>query len=316
MINNRPHISVIIPVYGCKTCLHELYQRLKTTLNKLSDHFEIIMVDDACPQNSWQTIKKLAMGDKRVIGIKLSRNFGQHYAIVAGLDYAKGDWVVVMDCDLQDRPEEIIKLYQKAQEGYHVVVGKRVNRKDSFFVKITSKIFYVIFNSLTEQKLDNRVANFGIYSKQVIESIKKYKETDRSFGLLSVLVGFSRIEIEVKHASRIHGKSSYNFTKKLNMAIDHILSHSNKPLLLVVRTGLIFSLCSFTYMIWLIIRYFLWSHITDGWTSIMVSLFFLSGLIVSVTGMVGVYIGKIYNEVKRRPLYIVDKTTMDNIQKG
>ena len=169
----------------------------------------------------------------------------------------------------------------------------------------------MLFNYLSGQKLDNTVANYGIYSRQAIDNVNKYKEKDRSFGLLVTLIGFSRAEIDIEHAHRISGKSSYNFRKKMSMAMDHILSHSNKPLLLAVQTGLVCSSIAAIYATWLIIRFFIWSHVPDGWTSIMVSLFFLSGLIVSVTGMVGVYIGKIYNEVKERPLYIVDKTTLD-----
>jgi polyisoprenyl-phosphate glycosyltransferase len=305
------NISIVVPVYGCDESLHELHSRLVNVLANLVDSYEIILVDDCGPGKAWSVIQNLSEHDESVIGIRLSRNFGQHYAITAGLDYAKGDWCIVMDCDLQDQPEEIIKLYNKAQEGYHVVVGKRVNRKDNFFVKITSKLFYVLFNYLSEQRLDNRVANYGIYSKKVIENVKKYKEKDRSFGLLVTLVGFSKAEIEIEHASRASGKSSYNFRKRMGLAMDYILSHSNKPLLLAVKTGFICSLVAVIYAVWLIIRFFIWSQVVDGWTSIMVSLFFLSGLIVSVTGMVGVYIGKIYNEVKERPLYIIDKTTLD-----
>jgi len=305
------NISIVVPVYGCDESLDELHSRLVNVLANLVDSYEIILVDDCGQGKAWSKIQNLSKHDKSVIGIRLSRNFGQHYAITAGLDYAKGDWCIVMDCDLQDQPEEIIKLYNKAQEGYHVVVGKRANRKDNFFVKMTSKLFYTLFNYLSGQKLDNRVANYGIYSRKVIDNVKKYKEKDRSFGLLVTLVGFSRSEIEIEHAHRISGKSSYNFRKRMSMAMAHILSHSNKPLLLAVQTGFVCSSIAAIYATWLIIRFFIWSHVPDGWTSIMVSLFFLSGLIVSVTGMVGVYIGKIYNEVKERPLYIVDKTTLD-----
>lgn len=303
------HISVVTPVYGCKDCLQSLYQRLTTTLSKITEDFEIIMVNDASPDDAWPVIKALAAQDERVRGVNLARNFGQHYAIAAGLDYVQGDWTVVMDCDLQDQPEEIPKLYDKAQEGYEQVVAVREHRKDNFFIRLTSKLFYYVFNYLSDKTLDNRVANFGIYSRKVIDSVRRYKEKDRSFGLLVTLVGFKRSKVKVKHGLRSIGQSSYDFKKRLNLAIDHILSHSNKPLLLVVKIGFIFSFLAALYTIWLVTRYFIWSDIVEGWTSVMVSLFFLSGLIVSVIGMVGIYIGKIYNEVKERPLYIVDETT-------
>lgn len=302
-------ISVVIPCYKCADFLSELHRRLVLCLEQITETFEIIFVNDASPETDWQIIEKLASKDKRVTGINLSRNFGQHYAITAGLDYCSGDWIVVMDGDLQDKPEEVRKLYEKTSKGYEIIVGKRENRKDSFLVKLTSRLFYVVFNYLTGQKFDNKVANFGIYSKRVIDNVRKLKEADRSFGLLVSLVGFPKLEMDVEHAERNSGESAYSFRSRLNLAFDHILSHSNKPLILSIQTGFLISSLSLLYALWLIIRYFISSHVADGWTSLMVSLFFLSGLIIMVTGMVGLYVGKIYKEVKNRPLYIVKEIT-------
>jgi glycosyltransferase involved in cell wall biosynthesis len=279
---------------------------------QITEEFEIIFVNDASTERDWQIIEELAGKDNRVTGINLSRNFGQHYAITAGLDYCNGDWIVVMDGDLQDKPEEIKKLFDKTSDGYEIVVGKRENRRDSLVVRMTSKLFYMVFNYLTGQKFDNKVANFGIYSKRVIDNVKMLKEADRSFGLLISLVGFSKLEIDVDHANRTSGKSAYSFKSRLNLAFDHILSHSNKPLILSIQVGFTISLLSLFYAFWLVIRYFISSHVADGWTSLMVSLFFLSGLIIVVTGMVGLYVGKIYSEVKNRPLYIVQEITRNN----
>jgi glycosyltransferase involved in cell wall biosynthesis len=304
-------ISVVTPVYNAALILPELHARLARSLSQITNNFEIIMVNDASPQNDWEVIKSIANKDDRVKGINLSKNFGQHASISAGLEYCTGEWIVVMDCDLQDQPEEIIRLYQKSQEGFHVVVGKRMRRKDFFLVKLFSKLFYKLFNYLTEQNLDNRVANFGIYSRKVIDNVKRYKEKDRSFGLLVALVGFSRVEIEVVHAKRSKGASSYDFRKKINLAMDHILSHSNKPLKLAVKIGFLFTTGSIIYGFWLIIAYFVYSNVANGWTSLMVSLFFLTGLIIAVVGMVGLYVGKIYDEVKERPLYNIAETTFD-----
>ncbi|HRS18823.1 MAG TPA: glycosyltransferase family 2 protein [Bacteroidales bacterium] len=145
----QSHISVVTPVYGCKTCLVELYLRLKTTLEQITQDFEIIMVNDASPDGAWETIVELAARDQRVKGINLSRNFGQHYAITAGLDHAQGEWVVVMDCDLQDQPEEIVKLYAKAQEGWDIVFARRTQRQDSFTKRLFSKIFHRVFSYLS-----------------------------------------------------------------------------------------------------------------------------------------------------------------------
>jgi len=303
------HISAVIPVYGNDLVLDELCIRLKKALSSITNKFEILLVNDASPDNAWHKITLLAQQDNRIKGINLSRNFGQHNTITAGLDYVSGDWVVVLDCDLQDQPEEITKFYKKAQEGYNVVVGRRVNRKDNIVTKLTSKLFYVVFNYLTEQQLDNRVANFGIYSRKVINAVKNYREKDRSFGLLVVLVGFSRVAIDIEHGCRFRGRSSYTFNKRVNLAIDHVLSHSNKPLKLSIKLGFCISFVSFLYTILLVIKYFSFAEPVSGWTSIMVSIYFLSGLLISVVGIVGLYVGKIYSEIKNRPLYIVDDTT-------
>jgi len=307
-------ISVVIPCYKCADFLVELHRRLVLCLKQITEDYEIIFVNDESPEHDWQIIQELAGKDRRVKGINLSRNFGQHYAITAGLNYCNGDWIVVMDGDLQDQPEEIKKLFEKTYDGYEIVVGKRENRKDSFFVRMTSRFFYIVFNYLTGQEFDNKVANFGIYSKRVIDHVKTLKEADRSFGLLVSLVGFPKSEIDIEHARRTSGESAYSFQSRLNLAFNHILSHSNRPLILAIQVGFVISSLSLLYASWLIIRYFISAHVADGWTSLMVSLFFLSGLIIIVTGMVGLYVGKIYNEVKNRPLYIV-KEIISHIEK-
>ncbi len=309
---NRPvDISVVTPVYGCADCLEELCRRLRATLEPLVEHFEILLVDDRSPDGAWEVIRELAQRDPAVRGIRLSRNHGQHYAIAAGLDQVRGRWTVVMDCDLQDQPEEIAKLYHKALEGYDQVVGVRENRRDPFFIRITSRLFYVVFNYLSGQRLDNRVANFGIYSRKVIDAVRCHRERDRSFGLLAAIVGFERAQIPVAHAARPRGRSTYDFRKRLNLALDHILSHSTKPLMLAVKTGFTVSLISALFAGWLILRYFFFARAPEGWTSVMVSLFFMAGLTISVIGMVGIYVGKVYGEVKNRPLYILDETTFE-----
>ncbi|NOQ17304.1 MAG: glycosyltransferase [Methyloprofundus sp.] len=305
----KKHISIVIPVYGCSACLEYLYQRLQTSLTPITEDFEIIMVNDASPDDCWPIIQQLAKKDSRVKGINLSRNFGQHYAITAGLDFTSGDWVVVMDCDLQDQPEMIERLYNKAQEGFDVVVGVRAQRKDKFLKKLSSKVFYKVFHYFTDTKIDKSIGNFGIYSRKVITSVIKFKEQNRSFGLFVIWLGFSRAEIDIEHAQRTHGESAYTFRKSLNLAVDSIVSHSNKPLKITVNLGFFLSTFSFLYSIWLITSFFVWETPVPGWTSVMVSLFFLAGLTIASIGMLGIYIGKVFDETKNRPLYIVDSLT-------
>jgi dolichol-phosphate mannosyltransferase len=289
--------------------LQSLYDRLVSTLSQITQDFEIIMVNDASGDNAWDEIKKLSKIDSRVKGINLSRNFGQHRAITAGLDYAQGDWVVVMDCDVQDQPEEIIKLYNKAQEGYDIVWGQRVQRQDSFFKKTSSKLFHIIYNYFTELNKDETIANFSIVSHQVINQMLKMKEQNRNYPIFVEWLGFKSTQIPIKHASRECGKSSYTFNKLINMAIDNIVSQSNKPLKLSIKFGFSISLLSVLYAIYLIIRYFIYKTPIEGWTSVMVSIYFIGGLLFANLGVLGLYIGKIFDETKDRPLYIVRETT-------
>ena len=202
-----PHISVVTPVYGCANCLQKLYERLLKSISNITDDFEIVMVNDASPDGAWDMIQELARQDKRVKGINFSRNFGQHHAITAGLDYAAGDWVVVMDCDLQDQPEEILKLYAKAQDGYDVVFGRRKERQDLFLKKLSSTIFYRVLMYFTDKEFDPAIANFSVISKKVVNSLRNLREQNRNFPLAVGWLGFNTAVIDIEHAARSDGIS-------------------------------------------------------------------------------------------------------------
>lgn len=300
-------ISVISPVYGCRESIQELYEKVTATLQKICNSYEIIFVNDNCPQNSWEVISTIAKNDKNVKAIKLSRNFGQHYAITAGIDYCSGNYVVVMDCDLQDKPQEIEKLYKKAIEGYDIVYGRRVERQDSFFKSFSSKLFHKTLEYFTESEHDHTIGNFGIYSKKVIEALKNLKEKSRDFLLLVKIVGFKKTAIDVEHDARAYGQSSYTLSKMISLAVDSIVSHSNKPLKLIIQLGLMVSVLSFFVAVGLVVAHFTYGFSVEGWTSLMVSMFFLFGLLFGILGVIGLYIGKIFDQVKNRPLYIVDE---------
>lgn len=308
---SQPHLSVVIPVYACSECLPELHRRLAASLAEVSEDYEIILVNDASPDDSWEQMQKLSRKDSRVKGINLSRNFGQHFAIAAGLDYATGDWVVVMDCDLQDRPEEIPRLYRKVQEDFDMVVGVRSNRQDSFLKKLMSRLFFRVFAYFTKSPINNRIGSFGIYSQKVIRSIRQFKEQNRSFGLFAIWVGFQRGELEVEHAKRASGRSSYSFGALVRLAVDSIIAHSDRLLRFAVRLGFFLSSCSLLYSLWLVVTYFVLARPIPGWTSVMVSIYFTTGLVIGVVGIVGLYVGKIFDEVKGRPLYIIESTTFE-----
>ena len=302
---NKPHISIVTPVYGCKSCLYELYFRLKETLEKITQDFEIILINDASPDDVWETIVKLTNKDKRVKGINLSRNFGQHYAITAGLDQCKGEWTVVMDCDLQDQPEEIVNLYNEALKGYQIVYAQRFQRKDSFIKRISSKFFYATFSYLTDTDQDPTIANFGIYHKIVIDSIRNMGDYHRYFPTMVRWVGFKYKKLQVVHAERIDGRTSYSYRMLIRLALDNILTFSDKPLRLTVKFGFLISSLALIFAIYNLILFFNNKILVPGYTSLIISVWFLSGLIIMVLGVVGLYIGKTFDKVKGRPSYLI-----------
>lgn len=299
-------ISVVVPVYGCRAALIPLYERLTKTLQTITESYEIILVDDHCPQNSWLDIKKLCDQDKKVVGIKMARNFGQIKAITAGLDYSSGQKVVVMDCDLQDQPEEIINLYNKSLEGYDVVFARRKDRKDGFFKVLVSKIFYKVYSFATDGNYDPALCNFSMISRQVVDSYCSMRELHRAYVIYIKWLGFNQTSIDVQHEDRFEGKSSYNFKKRIQMAFDILTSQSDKLLKLTAQFGFVVTLLSLFVIVYLVINHFV-NDVMVGWTSIIAVQFLIGGLIIMVVGLIGIYIGNIFMQVKERPLYITEK---------
>lgn len=297
-------ISVVIPVYGCRDALIELYKRLSRTLVQLTDDYEIIMVNDSCPQNSWEIIEELCRTDFHVKGIELSRNFGQMKAILAGLDYSTGDWIVVMDCDLQDSPEEIIRLYNKAQEGYDVVFARRKERKDNPIKVFLANLFYKIYEFSTNGIYDGAICNFSIVKRNVIENYCRMREQHRGYVMYIKWLGFRQAVIDVEHNERYAGKTGYTLKKRINMAIELLTSQSDNILKFFVGFGFSISLISFITLIALVIYHF-WADVTIGWTSSIATTVLVGGIIVMVMGVVGIYVGNIFMQVKERPLYVV-----------
>ncbi|MBO4904435.1 MAG: glycosyltransferase family 2 protein [Lachnospiraceae bacterium] len=298
-------ISIVIPVYGCRDALYELYTRLTNTLRKITDKYEIVFVNDACPQGSWEVIKDICENDCKVVGLNLSKNFGQHRAILAGLDICRGDAVVVMDCDLQDRPEHIAQMYEKLREGYDIVWARRVNRKDKNSVKIFSKLFYRICNLFTDKDIDANLSNYCIAKKKVIKEQCRMREHCRDFSVFQQWLGFSVAYIDLESDERASGESSYSFAKKLKLAFDIVTSQSNKPLHLSIGIGFAFVIISVIIIIYGLINYFVFGDVIEGWTSLLISIYMVGGIILMFLGVIGLYIGKIFDETKNRPLYVV-----------
>ena len=301
----QPHISVVIPVYKCEEFIEELYQRLVAQIEEITTNFEIIMVEDWGEDGSWALINNLSNKDRRVKGIQFSRNFGQHYGITAGLDHCKGDWVVIMDGDLQDQPEEIPRLYAKAQEGFDIVLARRTQRQDPLLQKIASRIFYRVFNYFTEMSYDPRVGNFRIISKKVATNYREMREQLRFFGGLVDWLGFPTAYVDINHDQRLSGKSSYTLRKKWKLAYEAIIAYSDKPLKLSIRVGFMMSFLAFCYGIYVIYSALFKGVDIQGWSSLIVSIYFIGGIIIAILGIIGIYLGKTFDEVKKRPLYII-----------
>jgi glycosyltransferase involved in cell wall biosynthesis len=300
-------LSVVSPVYRAEKDLEELVTRIKNAIPSDISILEIILVDDFSPDNSWKEIERLAKLHPEILGIKLSRNFGQHYAITAGLDHVTGDYIVVMDCDLQDKPEEISKLFQKSKEGFDIVLARRFNRQDSFLKKFFSKLFYKTLGYLTGSKQDETVANYGLYKRNVINEVCNLRESIRYFPTMVKWVGFKTAYVDVEHASRQQGESNYNLKKMLNLALDIILAFSDKPLRLIIKLGMSIAFISILMAIYAIYNKITGEVSVSGYASLITSIWFLSGCILITLGVIGLYVGKIFEGVKNRPIYIVEK---------
>jgi dolichol-phosphate mannosyltransferase len=289
--------------------LRDLHRRLVETLSPITDSFEIILVCDNSPDQSWSTIRELSAVDDRVKGLLLSRNFGQHYAITAGLDHARGEWVVVMDCDLQDRPEEIPRLYAKAQEGYDIVFGARAERNDSALKKLGSRMFYGVLNFLTDAHHDSRTANFGIFHHRVIDVVRRMPEINRAFPIQVKWTGFRQSSIDVQHDARSEGRSSYTLKKLIKLAVDITLSYSDKPLRLTVYLGFLIALSAALCGCVVIAHYLSGGVVVLGYTSLILSVWLLGGIVLFCLGVHGLYLGRVYENAKGRPTYIVSQRT-------
>jgi glycosyltransferase involved in cell wall biosynthesis len=308
MVADTPYISVVSPVYMGEKMVDALVTRVIAAISEITPNFEISLVEDGSPDGSWVAIACECLKDQRVKGVKLSRNFGQHNSITAGLTTARGEWIVVMDCDLQDRPEEIPLLYEKASEGFDLVYAARIIRQDNWLKRLSSKAFYAFFSYMTGTPQDNSIANFGIYNRKVIDAILMMGDHIRYFPTMSQWVGFKKTKLEVKHGNRGHGRSSYTWKKLFLLAWDNIIAFSDKPLRLTVMFGLVLSLSAFLGGFFYLIQYFRGKIEVLGFASVIISIWFLSGAIILVIGITGIYIGKVFEIIKRRPTYIVEKT--------
>lgn len=304
-MDNDIYISIVSPVYKAENLIDKLVSRIDNVIKEITPNYEIILVEDCGPDKSWQKIVENCNKNPKVKGVKLSRNYGQQHAIQAGLDQSRGEYVITMDCDLQDQPEEIEKLLSKAKEGYEIVVASRKNRQDDFLKKLMSRMFYSILSYLTETKQDSSVANFVCYHRSAVDAMAKVKDHNRYYPMLQQLIGFNYAKVEIKHAEREDGKSSYSYKKRIKLAIDTILTFSDKPLRLTVKIGVLLSFLSIIAAFFMIALWLISDVKAEGWASLALLTSFFSGAIISVLGMVGLYVGRTFESVKQRPTYII-----------
>lgn len=298
-------INVVAPIYNEEGLVDEFVKQVSQNLETFTSDYKILLIDDGSEDKSWNEISSICKKNPKIIGIKLSKNFGHHYAITAGIYNTNSEWVVVMDSDLQDKPEVIPNLFQKANEGFDVVFVNRTSRPESIWYKILQKLFYILLRLFSGLKFESSQANFSIINTKVVEAFKQFPEQARFYGSTIKWLGFNKTHIEAQHGQRYLGKPSYTFKKRLRLAADIILAFSDRPLKFATYLGLLISLISFIIIGWIVYRVLQGGFSVAGWASLMAAIFLIGGIIIFILGVLGIYVSKIFNEVKHRPLFVI-----------
>jgi dolichol-phosphate mannosyltransferase len=304
-----PHISIVAPVYHeVAATLNQLADRVATALTSVTHDYEVILVDDGSRNDAWETICAINRSNSKVKGIRLARNFGQHSAIAAGLDYALGDWVVVMDSDLQDRPEVIPELYEKTKAGYDIVFVNREARTEGALYRFVAAAFYKLLNFLAGQHYQSRQGNFSIISRHVVEAFRQVPDRDRFYGGTLRWLGFSQASITAHHGERFAGKPAYNLWRRFRFALRLILGYSTRLLYVAIVLGLVMAVVSFV-MAGDIVLYAIANPElpVPGWPSVITALFFTAGVTNVMLGLIGIYLGDLVERSKGRPRYVVQQ---------
>lgn len=305
-------ISIVIPVYNDEEVLSELLKRLNPVVSSMGIVYEMIFVDDGSKDNSFKKLKEIQKEYSQIRLIKLARNFGQQNSIAAGLTYAKGEYIVLMDSDLQDRPEDILKLIE-AMEGKDsdMAIAKWITREDSFLKKFVSNFFFEFSRKTTGIKYEKGLGVFRVIRKSVIDQVVCIPENTGTILSLIYWAGIDYATVPLKRDARFAGKSGYNLRKMFQLTSDRIFSYSLFPIRLATRFGLLLGLGSFLFALFLVLRYFIDGNIVAGYTSTMVINLFLFGINFSFLGIIGEYLGRIYRESKGRPKFIVSRIIED-----
>jgi dolichol-phosphate mannosyltransferase len=307
-------ISVIVPIYNEEQIIPELYQRLRETVEQISEQYEIIFVNDGSKDNSLLQLLQLVKQDPRVFYINFSRNFGHQIAVTAGLDACKGEAVVIIDGDLQDPPELITELYEKYREGYEVVYARRKERKgESLFKKITAKLFYRTLRQITSIDIPIDTGDFRLIDHKVVHYLNQMPEQNKFLRGQIAWLGFNQAEVLFDRDKRKYGKTGYSFGKMLSFAMDGITSFSDKPLQFVSKLGFTISFVSFVIILYAVYAHFILNRTITGWTSLIVSSMFIGGVQLISIGVIGEYISRINKNTLNRPLYIIKKSNCKTV---
>lgn len=303
-------LDIIIPVYNEEECLDALITRLLTLKNNMVHlKMRFIFISDGSTDNSLEILKKYSKQYDFIKVINFSRNFGHQMAVTAGLDYANADYIAIIDADLQDPPELIKEMYYKAKEGYDVVYGKRLTRKgETFFKKFSAKMFYKFISKMCEIELPEDTGDFRLISKKVLNNIKNMRERHRFIRGIVPWVGFKSTPFYYHRDERLAGKTKYPFKKMLKFALDAIFSFSNTPLRLATYIGTFIILLGFLGAIFMLYLRFFTPFTVPGITAVILTIIIMSGVQIIMLGIIGEYVGRIFEESKRRPLYIISET--------
>lgn len=305
--NTRPLLSVVSPVYRAEAIVGELVRQVTAALERITSDFEIVLVEDGSGDASWPAIVAACSADARVRGIKLSRNFGQHFAITAGLEHARGAYVVVMDCDLQDDPAFIPDLYTKALEGYDIVMTAQRNRAHGAVKRTFARMFAGSLQWVGGgQRADWLTGGYSLLSRRAVEALLRFRDVHRHYLSLVRWIGLPVAHVPVVHRPRHSGTSSYNLRRLIRHAIDGWVSHSNRLLYISVALGFSFFVAAIVLVAVIFVVYFL-RGFAAGWPSLVVLILICTGSILVSLGVLGIYIGKIFDQVRERPLYVIEE---------
>lgn len=302
-------ISIIIPAYNEEESLPMLYERLNKLMNEVSNYeFEVLFVNDGSKDKTIQIIKELREKDERICYVDFSRNFGKEIAMIAGLDYAKGDCVIFMDADLQDPPELIPELIKYWEEGYDDVYARRSSRKgETWLKKFTSKMYYRVLQSLTRVPIQKDTGDFRLLDKRCVNALKKLRESQRCSKSMFSWIGYNKKEVMYERDPRIAGTTKWNYRKLIDLAIDGITSFTTSPLRISTYLSIPTFMALFVYAIYVIAKCIITNTFVQAFQAIILLILFFSGVQILLFGIIGEYLGRIFNETKNRPLYFVNE---------